>query len=265
MSPNWKPIWARERRRPVFACDDDDPTVDSLVKGPLDLGLYQWGNVPAIDVVNLEKNEKDSRANISLAFIASGDLRNVVRTVNDLPEDYSGKLTIVLNEHNIAVTIRNLILLTLLGTIEDEVRAAELALHFWYSAFLPVEYSLHIMSTVQPLMQRLLSQPSGMLQLSGRSILMFDVPEETGLFMYQMLNSPYAMSEAVDEYRRVKFAPSRMDYHDRAYSVIEPSHRVALEEYRVSGLVLPFGALHAHFNVPNRSLFSPNGLAAEWS
>lgn len=40
---------------------------------------------------------------------------------------------------------------------------------------------------------------------------------------------------------------------------MEPSHRVACMEYRRYGIVLPFGAFNAHFNVPNSTLFSHDG------
>jgi len=42
------------------------------------------------------------------------------------------------------------------------------------------------------------------------------------------------------------------------YVGLRPSHRVAFQEYRRSGIILPFGASKAHFNCPNRSLFSPD-------
>jgi hypothetical protein len=55
------------------------------------------------------------------------------------------------------------------------------------------------------------------------------------------------------------FSPSREDLRDRFYCRLEPSHRLAFREFRNFGLVLPFGALNAHFNFPNRFLFSPSG------
>ena len=53
--------------------------------------------------------------------------------------------------------------------------------------------------------------------------------------------------------------PSRVDYVDRWMNPLELSHRVACMEHRRFGLVLPFGDLNAHFNVPNSSLFSSQG------
>ena len=72
---------------------------------------------------------------ILASLLASGDLRNVIHTVNNLPLNYSGKLTILLDDVQPSVAIRNLVLLLLLGDTSDPAQAAELAVHLWYSAF----------------------------------------------------------------------------------------------------------------------------------
>jgi len=74
-----------------------------------------------------------------------------------------------------------------------------------------------------------------------------------------LVSSPLSFGEAQEGYDRVRTAPSRQDYRDRMYAGLKPSHRVAFQEYRRFGIVLPFGAMNAHFNSPNRSLFSPTG------
>lgn len=53
--------------------------------------------------------------------IDSGDLRNVVRTINQLPEDYTGSIEIVLNDFVPIVVCRNLMILSILGTVADVV------------------------------------------------------------------------------------------------------------------------------------------------
>ncbi len=95
----------------------------------------------AIDVINVGNNEGTEgirNKDLSLAFIgmsglhllsmrkiilslACGDLRNVVRTINGLPENYSGTIKIVLNDMNPMAVCRNLIILSILGIIEDVV------------------------------------------------------------------------------------------------------------------------------------------------
>ncbi len=55
-----------------------------------------------------------------LIIIASGDLRNVIKSVNSLPTNYSGKLNIVLNDRNPLVAARNALILSVLA-IGDNV------------------------------------------------------------------------------------------------------------------------------------------------
>ncbi|EPQ57737.1 hypothetical protein GLOTRDRAFT_35487 [Gloeophyllum trabeum ATCC 11539] len=260
MASDWKPAWERERRLPSFiSSGKEGPGWNIRAQGPLMMARHLWGNMPAVDLVNLDKNEKDHGTDLTLACVASGDLRNVVQTVNNLPEDYAGHMTVVLNDRDPVVTIRTLILLCLLGTIDDDVTAAELALHFWYSVFLPIQYSVRIKHTVKPLIEQILSRLSECrLPFGSTSSMSFDVSEEIGCCIVEMLSSTYSLEDASTEYRRVRYAESGKDYHDRAYCLYEPAHRVALQEYRLFGLVLPFGALNAHFNWPNRSLFSPD-------
>ena len=76
--------------------------------------------------------------------LASGDLRNVLRTINGLPLDHSGKLSVVMNDRAPTVTLRNILLLQILGTVPDKRKAVDMALHFWYSAFVPGEYHLDV-------------------------------------------------------------------------------------------------------------------------
>lgn len=64
--------------------------------------------------------------------------------MNELPSDYSGHLTILLSDPEPMVVMRNLVLLMILGNIGDSAQAAELALHLWYSAFLPQTFEPNI-------------------------------------------------------------------------------------------------------------------------
>ncbi|KZT23913.1 hypothetical protein NEOLEDRAFT_1068540 [Neolentinus lepideus HHB14362 ss-1] len=261
MSDDWKPAWEHERRVPAFMSMGGGPSWSPPQLGPLAGGLHLWGNVPALDLINLGRNEKSHDVDLSLACIASGDLRNVVKTVNELPEDYSGQLTILINDRDPVVVMRNIFLLGILGTIEDDKISAELALHFWYSICMPIEYHVRILSTMRPFID-IVSQNSavtGNIALGTHSSVSWNLPQEFMMVMAMVFASRYSMSDSSAQYQAVRFAPSRKDYHDRAYCRIEPAHRVSLQEYRLFGLVLPFGALNAHFNFPNRSLFSPNG------
>ena len=116
-----------------------------------------------MDILNLSGNEGYHNQDFSLAcislcyivvialthiaeqiFTGSGDIRNIIRTINELPPDYSGEIRILLNDQEPTVLLRNITLLCGLGIISDKTTAAECALHAWYSAFIPTQYEMTI-------------------------------------------------------------------------------------------------------------------------
>jgi hypothetical protein len=104
------------------------------------LSLLKVKTYISLSQVSTSLNTSELYINDCLA--ASGDIRNVVLTVNGLPEDYTGQLDITINDITPFVTIRNILLLSLLGKIPNTRKAADVALHVWYSAFVPPEYHL---------------------------------------------------------------------------------------------------------------------------
>ena len=182
-----------------------------------------------------------------------------MHTINSLPVDYTGNLCIVLNDLMPHVVVRNMVLLLLLGNIPDETTAVESALHFWYSAFMPSEYQLAIASEIFSFIKQ--ADANGLVrsQLGTTSKLSCILPPEFKGIFSQLLSSDLSIEDAQAGYDRVREAPSRRDYRDRMYASLKPSHRVSFHTYRRFGIVLPFGAINAHFNVPNLSLFTPTG------
>ncbi|KAF9224203.1 hypothetical protein BS17DRAFT_780637 [Gyrodon lividus] len=261
-SDEWQPAWIVERRAPKFVDDSSGPS--NAVQGGhhrLDYGVPLWGNVPAMDIVNLQNNEVELSRDLSLAFIASGDLRHVVRTVNALGSDYSGHLKILINDRAWPVVSRNITLLLILGTIPDEVLAADIALHFWYSVFMPVEYRIQISHLLTHFLLKISPAQSLPQPLGNHSNLTCTLTAEIIAQLRNDITSSMSMDQAQNEYDRVQNSPSRLDFWHRFYIGLKPSHRFACLEFRRFGIVLPFGAMNAHFNTPNTSLFS---LAGEW-
>jgi len=260
-SPNWSPAWVEEGRPPSFAGGERMDKLWFLKKERLALGMHLWGNIPAMDTLNLRHNEGVTNQDFSLAFVASGDIRNIIRTVNGLPADYSGELNILLNDREPIIVLRNIVLLQLLGSIPDHVRAAEIALHYWYSAFVPFEYSLQMQAAMRDLMEQMGRDMTLFSALGSRATLSGEVIPDVLAELISMIRSLYQIGDASNELHRVRFAPSRKDFLHRHYCRLEPSHRLAFLEFRRFGLVLPFGAENGHFNTPNRLLFSPS---CEW-
>ncbi|KDQ51336.1 hypothetical protein JAAARDRAFT_211116 [Jaapia argillacea MUCL 33604] len=279
-SDDWKPAWVIECRSPSFVASGGLNPLSAFKRAKeveLAVGLHLWGGVPAVDVINLSRNENDINKNFSLAFVASGDIRNIVQTITALPSSYNGQIKILLNDREPHIAIRNIALLLLLGTVDRKNIAAELALHFWYSVFIPIEHHARLSTVMLAFLQRIGKEGDFSVPLGSRSTLSGKLPPDALDVAAGMLTAHHQLQEAVSEYERVRFvpsisrylpssepilsrfAPSRQDRHHRHYCRLEPSHRLAYLEFRRFGLLLPFGALNSQFNTPNNSLFSPDG------
>jgi hypothetical protein len=191
---------------------------------------------------------------------ASGDLHHVLRTINSLPQDYSGNINLVINDFSPPTVCRNFLLLLILGSIHDRVLAADIALHFWYSVFMPGEYRLRMLGEFTAfLMRTSVNEGTLSVAIGPRSNISFCPPPQWKEYLQHFGSDSIPMDKAQHEYDRVRTIPSRQDLRDRMYSELRPSHRVAFQQFRRFGIVLPFGAPNAHFNVPNASLFSFDG------
>ena len=186
-----------------------------------------------------------------------------MRTLNCLPSNYSGNLKILLNDHNVPIVCHNIIILLILGTTLDKTMAADIALHFWYSAFMPSEYRTSFSAIITLWMKRTIDQGFGSLviPLGQHSSLTCTITKPMCIYFGHYISTAFSVPEIQNQYDKVRNAPSRGDYRDRMYAALRPSHRVTFLKFRQFGLVLPCGAPNAHFNVPNLSLFS---LKGEW-
>ncbi|ESK89124.1 hypothetical protein Moror_5297 [Moniliophthora roreri MCA 2997] len=255
---SWRPLWEEQRREPAFVSEPKSCSPLSSFGG----GVTLWGNVPAINVLSDTIEDESIKArDFRLAFIASGDLRNMIKTVNSLPDEYNGNLTIVLNDRNPLVVARNVLILSALGLMEDMDQAIDFALHFWYSVFLPTKGSALAFAS---LYQHLIADhpfDGRQISLSTTSTLSMMLSPLT----IQTITLDLEFGNTVDPgtanntLNAVMNAPERVDYRDRVYARLKPSHRVAIQEWRRFGLLMPFGAPNAHLNRPNPSLITPTG------
>jgi hypothetical protein len=166
-------------------------------------------------------------------------------------------LNILLNDFNPSIFCRNVVLLLILGNVPDETIAADMALHFWYSTFMPQGHRLLLTSTLASFLQQAAQDPTTNLGPCSKLSTIF--PQEVAMIFSHFISTSLSIGDIQEEYNRVRTAPSRCDYRDRMYLALRPAHRVAFHEFRRFGIVLPFGAMNAHFNCPNLSLFSPEG------
>lgn len=205
-------------------------------------------------------------------------MQDLIHTVNQIPPTYSGKLTVLLNHEDPVVIVRHLLMLLILGREPDKGKAAELVLHLWYSAFVQAGHPAALMSVVLSVVDEL-KKDQFEIKLGEKSTLYGEIKNKMflgGLLAH--LTSQYDSEKAQAEYQRVLYvpqalkdtsmltfsnslAPEREDYLHRMYKDLEPSHRLSYDKFRRFGLLLPFGAPNAHFNQPNRFLFSRD---CEW-
>jgi hypothetical protein len=128
----------------------------------------------------------------------------VLLTVNALPLDYSGQLTIVLNDITPPVTLRNLLLLSILAQGHDIKQAADVALHAWYSAFVPGEYHVQILSHAVKFIQTCESDSTFSMQLGNRVSLKGALSKNDLLLLASTMMSQYTTADANEEMHRVR-------------------------------------------------------------
>ncbi|KAG8952851.1 hypothetical protein FRC03_012002 [Tulasnella sp. 419] len=261
-SKDWEPAWTREKRTAAFMNDSKNYIQFGRE------GHYLWGNMPAADYLNLSHNEGMDQIyrDFNLCFAASGDIRNMVKTVNGLPENYQGKVSITMNDFNPYVTARNLILVCMLTDKlpPDVEELAEAAVHYSYSAALTSHQAQYLSYWMSQILAFQSFSPHPMVFLGGP--VADDLTNVGFMFDYSILQvfkklsgAQYSLKDALEDMRSVTLAPSRVDYRDRHLGRMRPPHRVSYLSHAENGMVLPFGAARASFTEPNRILFNEDG------
>ena len=77
---------------------------------------FYWGNVPAIDCLNLIENESEAYGiALKVLLLGVGDLRNVALTCVSLPDSYNHKVFFTLNDRESCVLARIVLLLYIMN------------------------------------------------------------------------------------------------------------------------------------------------------
>ncbi|KAL9975685.1 hypothetical protein ACROYT_G012875 [Oculina patagonica] len=93
---------------------------------------YYWGNVPAVDLINLSMNEGEEYSDpLALLLCGVGDPRNVLLTIASLPDVYEQQVTFVLNDICPCTLARTVLLLYMLYKGGSE--AVDAVIRVWYS------------------------------------------------------------------------------------------------------------------------------------
>jgi hypothetical protein len=192
---------------------------------------------------------------------ASGDIRNLVTTVNSLPSDYSGKCTCVLNDIQPVVSWRNIITLHALASKEIPLeQAVEMAIQISYSA-LVTEPTMQYLQRIATLFRTTTAGSddpftSAWFHTRGKGDVTFNTPTAGLKSVSDMISSTYDAETAHRNMKFIRMNPSRIDYLDRYLFTLKPPHRLAACRYRDNGILLPFGMSTDRYTQPNRHVFS---------
>jgi hypothetical protein len=256
MKASWQPDWLVEQRKPVFV-EEDKPSIVS------EGGKRQFfGNIPAIDICRLADNEgSQCDEELNLLFAASGDLRNVAKTIGSLPAEYKQPFNVVINDLDHYVVARNLIMLLVLLTSEDEQKAVDSVIHWLYSAFLRQEHldliTSHAQPIIQPMVEKSKDKDENVLRVKqwniGTCILRVSLKPDQWSKILRYLEVPEGLEfdRATVVRHSVTHKPERLDFVQRRILPMTGPARVCSEQFREEGILLPFRHFVGDFTVPN--------------
>ena len=193
--------------------------------------------------------------------IASGDLRNIIKTATSIPSAYSGTLSLSVNDRDFDIVARNIILILVASTIEDERKASHCILHLWYSALIRRGDLELLTEFVLPLFQdvnnKIASRGSTSLFRktwkfeAGEISVILPVKEWKRLAAYCTPPELLTTARASIIRAAVTMANARKDYRERNLFAQKPADRVCQQKFLEDGILLPFGHSREEFVIPN--------------
>lgn len=189
----------------------------------------------------------------------------MIKTISSIPETFQKSISIVLNDRDPEIVIRNAILLLISLTAEETKEAVDCMIHILYSAFIR-ENHLNILQgklrvLVADVVQKIVNKPVKSLQAKtwsfGSRNLRLVFTKGIWCKLLERLDVPMNLTaqKAHQVRTAITLAPSRRDYRERRYMCLLPAHRLSQERYRTDGILLPFGASRAQFDTPNPFVF----------
>lgn len=196
-----------------------------------------------------------------IVLIASGDPRNVLKTLADMPPSYEGRLSVTMNDYDQHVVARNAIILLLMVTVDNIEVVSECILHIWYSAFIrQVDLDLinrHVLPPIQEICAMLEGKSAVSLHSVkwriGRCTLRFTLAKAAWHMLLACLTvRPELTFEDAQQMRlAVVNRPEHQDSHDHTVIKMPPEYRPCKKKFREDGIVLPFGHSRETFVIPN--------------
>ncbi|KAM0234889.1 hypothetical protein ACHAPO_006253 [Fusarium lateritium] len=192
-------------------------------------------------------------------------MRNVIKTIAEIPSTYDRDLDIVINDRDVDVVARNAILLLVALTAEGKDETIDCMIHVWYSAFIRKSDIDILNQRVRPLVEdvcdKIRSKSASTLlgktwTFGRRSLrLVLTKPSWEGILSFMKVPDGLTTEKANTIRTDVTLAESRVDYRDRSFLFLPHAHRVARQQFREDGLLLPFGTCRSEFQLPNPTFF----------
>ncbi|KAK3650726.1 hypothetical protein LTR56_006131 [Elasticomyces elasticus] len=257
MKMTWQPEWATSNRKPDFVDNDDGGASNRGIQ-------YGWARMPAVDILKLQANEGESYGkNLKLLFAASGDLRNVIKTVGNIPATYNGSISVTVNDRDFNTVGRNALVLLVALAVPDDSAAVYCMLHLNHSS-MNRQGDLDLLNTnVRPLIQDVVDKIAGKaaetLQKKtwkfGANELCLTLSKTCWVAMLSLLEVPPALTTKSAQRAYTDVTMARKDSIESQYMRHSPAHRVCKEQFRKDGILLPFGNSREAFTIPNPMFF----------
>lgn len=251
---------------------------------------HLFGNLPAVDLLNLKHNEglefATSNQGISLLLAASGDLRHLVKTVAEMPESAANgntiNLNVGINDIEFHIVARNIIVLLYVFASLDDLAAttdpsgltnaalidqvADNVLHFWHSAFLTNDTLSQMTSRVGPFIELVCNSfeqelPNQMQEQSWKFCttknsnqirLQVSLKRKDWWRLLKFMKVGTTLESARKIRDNVISDPAWKDVDEALlYGDCNPFTRVARQKFRQDGMLLPYSHSRESFDVPN--------------
>ncbi|KAJ3820809.1 hypothetical protein F5880DRAFT_908199 [Lentinula raphanica] len=261
LEESWQPGWVMQDRPPSFASSSATYSPSASI-------------FPAFDNMNLDQNEFGELAvtdkDFKICFAACADIRDLIETVNNLPSNYSGTFDVLLNNPDPIITNRNLIILYALLNPEPSIdEAAELAIHLMYSAVLSAPCAAFLQRSLDDIYRSTQSDGENGIDFSSFRVGL-NTRGRGKIYSFQTIagvkpplevftSTTYSLNTALQDRARILGALENVDSWDRFLSRLRPSHRMAFQRFRETGVLAPFSVDTNRFTHPNRLMFSSQG------
>lgn len=195
--------------------------------------------------------------------------------IAEVPAGYRKPIEITMNERDLDVVARNIIMLLIALVAEDGQlgQAIDCIIHVWYSALLRDSDMDLLQNQIRPLIESVCAKvrvrgPTTWLEKTWtfeRGSLRVVLQKSSWDRLLSFLDIPTGLTaERAREIRtETTLSKSRRDFLEVHLYFQAPSHRIALTRFREDGLLLPFGSPRHEFRHLNPWVAERNTQARE--